>query len=66
MNSEEYLHGGNGHLLILFYCSFIDQGKNPDLYIKTYLENCLKANEQTKGKIEAIQVHSPHPPPFIT
>lgn len=36
---------------------FIDQGKNPDLYIKTYLENCLRANEQTKGKIEAIEAY---------
>ncbi|KYQ90009.1 putative mediator complex subunit 10 [Tieghemostelium lacteum] len=32
----------------------IDQSKNPDLYVKETLQNCLAANEKTKGKIESI------------
>eukprot|EP01113_Clastostelium_recurvatum_P015492 TRINITY_DN1864_c0_g1_i1.p1 TRINITY_DN1864_c0_g1~~TRINITY_DN1864_c0_g1_i1.p1 ORF type:complete len:150 (+),score=45.30 TRINITY_DN1864_c0_g1_i1:162-611(+) len=35
--------------------NFIDQGKNPDLFIKESLEGCLKANERTRGKIHALQ-----------
>ncbi|KAN0038357.1 hypothetical protein ACTA71_000532 [Dictyostelium dimigraforme] len=33
----------------------IDQSKNPDLYVKETLQNCLSANEKTKGKIESIK-----------
>ncbi|GAM21938.1 hypothetical protein SAMD00019534_051130 [Acytostelium subglobosum LB1] len=33
----------------------IDQSKNPDLYVKETLQNCLVANERTKGKIESIK-----------
>ncbi|EFA86244.1 putative mediator complex subunit 10 [Heterostelium album PN500] len=33
----------------------IDQSKNPDLYVKETLQNCLAANERTKGKIESIK-----------
>eukprot|EP01111_Echinosteliopsis_oligospora_P017776 TRINITY_DN7831_c0_g1_i1.p1 TRINITY_DN7831_c0_g1~~TRINITY_DN7831_c0_g1_i1.p1 ORF type:complete len:148 (-),score=30.93 TRINITY_DN7831_c0_g1_i1:46-489(-) len=35
---------------------YIDQGKNPDLFIKAALEGCLKANERTKGKIQALEL----------
>ncbi|KAF2078044.1 hypothetical protein CYY_000682 [Polysphondylium violaceum] len=33
----------------------IDQSKNPDLYVKETLQNCLSANEKTKGKVESIR-----------
>eukprot|EP01132_Coremiostelium_polycephalum_P000846 gene846-1055_t len=33
----------------------IDQSKNPDLFVKESLQNCLSANEKTKGKIESIK-----------
>ncbi|EGG20473.1 putative mediator complex subunit 10 [Cavenderia fasciculata] len=34
----------------------IDQSKNPDLYVKETLQNCINANERSKGKIESIRI----------
>jgi len=34
----------------------IDQGRNPDLYSKEALEKCIKMNEVSKGKIDALEV----------
>eukprot|EP00164_Ancoracysta_twista_P005593 GFYU01007671.1.p1 GENE.GFYU01007671.1~~GFYU01007671.1.p1 ORF type:complete len:133 (+),score=28.72 GFYU01007671.1:65-463(+) len=34
---------------------FIDNGKNPDLYIKDCLEGCLSTNQRVKGKVKAIE-----------
>lgn len=31
---------------------YIDQGKNPQIYTKDYMERALTKNEQVKGKIE--------------
>ncbi len=36
--------------------SLIDQGRNPDLYSKEALEKCIKMNEVSKGKIDALEV----------
>jgi mediator of RNA polymerase II transcription subunit 10 len=33
----------------------IDQGRNPDLYSKEALEKCIKMNEVSKGKIDALE-----------
>lgn len=51
----------SSHYLAKLFYSFIDQGRNPDLYIKESLDACLNANGRTKGKLDAIQVCS-HPP----
>ena len=37
-------------------CSYIDQGKNPNLYTKDCLEKALAKNEQVKGKIDNFKV----------
>lgn len=39
---------------ILF--SYIDQGKNPQLYTKDCMEKALAKNEAVKGKIDALKV----------
>ena len=36
--------------------SYIDQGKNPNLYTKDCLEKALSKNEQVKGKIDNLKV----------
>ena len=55
--------------LIFFARRIIDEGKNPDLYTKELLEECVRRNERTKGKFEAIQVrrwiHRQHPDELI-
>lgn len=38
------------------FSSYIDQGKNPNLYTKDCLEKALVKNEQVKGKIDAVKV----------
>ncbi|ELR12275.1 uncharacterized protein ACA1_372640 [Acanthamoeba castellanii str. Neff] len=35
---------------------FIDEGKNPDLYVQeSLLERCLERNERTRGKLHLLQ-----------
>lgn len=36
-------------------CSYIDQGRNPQLYTKDCIEKALAKNEQVKGKIDAYR-----------
>lgn len=36
-------------------CSYIDQGRNPQLYTKDCIEKALTKNEQVKGKIDAYR-----------
>lgn len=38
------------------FFSYIDQGKNPNLYTKDCLEKALAKNEQVKGKIDNFKV----------
>lgn len=35
--------------------SYIDQGKNPQLYTKDCIEKALYKNEETKGKIDSLR-----------
>lgn len=42
-------------LLILGVLSYIDQGRNPQLYTKDCIEKALAKNEQVKGKIDAYR-----------
>lgn len=35
--------------------SYIDQGRNPQLYTKDCIEKALAKNEQVKGKIDAYR-----------
>lgn len=35
--------------------SYIDQGRNPQLYTKDCIEKALTKNEQVKGKIDAYR-----------
>ena len=37
------------------FASYIDQGKNPQLYTKDCMEKALAKNEQVKGKIDTYQ-----------
>lgn len=37
------------------YFSYIDQGRNPQLYTKDCIEKALTKNEQVKGKIDAYR-----------
>lgn len=41
--------------LFLCFASYIDQGKNPQLYTKDCMEKALAKNEQVKGKIDTYQ-----------
>ena len=43
-------------ITIFFTSSYIDQGKNPNLYTKDCLEKALGKNEEVKGKIENFKV----------
>ena len=36
-------------------CSYIDQGKNPQLYTKDCIERALAKNEEVKGKIDGYR-----------
>lgn len=47
-------------LKLVLYCknacfSYIDQGRNPQLYTKDCIEKALTKNEQVKGKIDAYR-----------
>ena len=48
----------NGDYLSCFLLpiSYIDQGKNPQLYTKDCMEKALLKNETVKGKIDAFKV----------
>jgi len=39
--------------------SFIDEGKNPDLYTKKSLADCYQSQQQTDGKKTALEVIIP-------
>lgn len=39
-------------------CRYVDAGKNPDVYTKEVLEACKSRNEQTYGKITALEVRA--------
>lgn len=41
--------------LIVIFCSYIDNGRNPQLYTKDCIEKALTKNEQVKGKIDAYR-----------
>eukprot|EP01087_Luapelamoeba_hula_P004366 TRINITY_DN14308_c0_g1_i1.p1 TRINITY_DN14308_c0_g1~~TRINITY_DN14308_c0_g1_i1.p1 ORF type:complete len:135 (+),score=30.99 TRINITY_DN14308_c0_g1_i1:479-883(+) len=34
---------------------YIDEGANPDLYVKDLLDTCISTNEATKGKQESFE-----------
>lgn len=40
----------------IFIFSYIDQGRNPNLYTKDCLEKALAKNEQVKGKTDSLKV----------
>lgn len=44
----------NFYLFSLFF-SYIDEGRNPQLYTKDCIEKALTKNEQVKGKIDAYR-----------
>lgn len=44
----------------MYFFSYIDQGKNPNLYTKDCLEKALVKNEQVKGKIDNFKVRQDH------
>jgi hypothetical protein len=37
-------------------CSLVDEGRNPDLFTRDFLEQCLAKNEATKGRVDAFKV----------
>ena len=41
--------------LFVFFYSYIDQGRNPQLYTKDCIDKALTKNEQVKGKIDAYR-----------
>ena len=43
-------------IFVVYFFSYIDQGKNPNLYTKDCLEKALSKNEQVKGKIDNLKV----------
>jgi mediator of RNA polymerase II transcription subunit 10 len=44
----------------IFIFSYIDQGRNPQLYTKDCIEKALTKNEQVKGKIDAYRKFKAH------
>lgn len=40
----------------LFSHSYMDQGRNPQLYTKDCMEKALAKNEEVKGRIDAYRV----------
>jgi hypothetical protein len=44
----------------IFLFSYIDQGRNPQLYTKDCIEKALAKNEQVKGKIDAYRKFKAH------
>ena len=54
------------HVFFVF-CSYIDQGKNPNLYTKDCLEKALAKNELVKGKMDnlKVRVSSPSRKPYV-
>lgn len=45
----------NKNLYVICDFSYIDQGRNPQLYTKDCIEKALTKNEQVKGKIDAYR-----------
>lgn len=45
---------------ILLNFSYIDNGRNPQLYTKDCIEKALTKNEQVKGKIDAYRKFKAH------
>ena len=43
-----------------FYYSYIDQGRNPQLYTKDCIEKALTKNEEVKGKIDSYRRFKAH------
>lgn len=43
------------HLIFLCHFSYIDQGRNPQLYTKDCMEKALAENEMVKGKIDGYR-----------
>lgn len=55
---ENFLHiviKLNHSQFFYFDFSYIDQGRNPQLYTKDCIEKALAKNEQVKGKIDAYR-----------
>lgn len=50
-----YLHDFHVYIIIIYDFSYIDQGRNPQLYTKDCIEKALTKNEQVKGKIDAYR-----------
>jgi hypothetical protein len=40
--------------------SFLDAGKNPDLFSQNQIEGCLKREKESQQKIEALKVIKPY------
>lgn len=49
------MYNKNLYLYIICDFSYIDQGRNPQLYTKDCIEKALTKNEQVKGKIDAYR-----------
>lgn len=44
----------------IFYFSYIDQGRNPQLYTKDCIDKALAKNEEVKGKIDSYKRFKTH------
>jgi hypothetical protein len=49
-----------GQLNICDLFSFIDDGRNPDIFTKELTQLLVDKNQKTKGRIDAMQVRSIH------
>lgn len=45
---------------VFFFYSYIDEGRNPQLYTKECMEKALNKNEQVKGKIDSYRKFRAH------
>jgi hypothetical protein len=43
-------------ILILLYNSFVEHGKNPDIFTQGFVERAATENQFTNGKIKAVSV----------
>lgn len=41
---------------LLRRCSYVEQGRNPDIFTRAFIERAAGENQYTNGKIQAVSV----------
>jgi hypothetical protein len=56
MTSLSFLENKLLILHVVYWNSFIDEGRNPDEYTRNLLNSCVQRNQVSRGKVDAFKV----------